>query len=118
MRRTVLASAGGVTAAILGSLCCVGPLLFVTVGVGAGLASTFEPLRPVFGALMVAMLAVGFYTVHGRRPSTRQTPDHDCASDEACAAPRRRARDKLLLWTATVVALVLWTFPTWSRLFV
>jgi len=46
--RMVWAGVRGVTAAFLGSLCCVGPLLFVTLGVGAGLASTFEPLRPVF----------------------------------------------------------------------
>lgn len=46
MRRSLAAGAGGVGAATLGSLCCIGPLLFVTLGGGAGLASTFEPLRP------------------------------------------------------------------------
>lgn len=51
----------------LGSLCCVGPLLVVTLGVGAGLASALEPLRPAFGVVMLALFAVGFWTVYGRR---------------------------------------------------
>ena len=50
MRKALLAGIAAVAAALLGSLCCVGPLVFVALGVGAGLASTFEPLRPVFAA--------------------------------------------------------------------
>jgi mercuric ion transport protein len=113
MRRALLASVGGVTAAFLGSLCCAGPLLFVAFGLGAGLASTFEPLRPIFGLLMVVMFGVAFYTVYGKRPPPADAPVRD-----ACAVSGRRARDKVLLWTATAVALALWTFPTWSRVFV
>lgn len=106
----MLASLGAVAAALLGSLCCVGPLLLVAFGVGAGLASTFEPLRPLFGALMVGAFALGFYTVYGR-PARSELA---CASGEACAVPRSRTRDKLVLWTAVLLALVVWTFPTWS----
>ena len=35
MRKAVVTAAGGVTAAFLASLCCVGPLLFVSLGIGA-----------------------------------------------------------------------------------
>lgn len=121
MRRSLLTSLGGVTAAFFGSLCCAGPLLFVTLGVGAGLASTFEPLRPLFGAAMLAFFAFGFHRVYARRraearalaPAAR---DHASARGATCELPRRRDRDVLVLWTAAVLALVLWTFPTWSRL--
>jgi mercuric ion transport protein len=122
--RTVPAAVGAVVAAFLASLCCVGPLLFVALGVGAGLASTFEPLRPAFTTLTVALLVVGFYVVYGRRraatmPPAAATPasamvSSSCASGEACAAPRDSTRDKVLLWVATVVALVFLTFPQWS----
>lgn len=124
MRKTVLAGAGGLAAAFLGSLCCVGPILFVTFGVGAGLASTFEPLRPVFGVVMVALLAAGFWTVYGRETMRaaavprREDASVDCGPAcspvASCALPARRTRDVVILWTATLLALVFWTFPTWS----
>lgn len=109
-RKGLWAPLAAVGAAFLGALCCVGPLLFVTFGVGAGLASTFEPLRPLFGVLMVLGLATGFYTVYGRR----QFAEARCAPGEACSVPRSRTRDQVLLWGATLLALVFWTFPTWS----
>ncbi len=124
MRSSILTGIGGVAAAFLGSLCCVGPLLFVTLGVGAGIASTLEPLRPLFGLLMLVMLATGFWTVYGRRATlltqaTGARPatvagDACCAPATACAVPVRRGRDVAVLWSATVVAIVLWTFPNWS----
>lgn len=117
MRRTIAAGVGGATAAVLGSLCCAGPLLFVTFGVGLGLASTFEPLRPLFGALMLALLAIGFWTVYGR--SVRRNPasikgEAISAAGVVCAAPMRRRRDVVTLWVATLVSIIAWTFPTWS----
>jgi mercuric ion transport protein len=115
-RRGIAASFAAMGAAFLASLCCIGPVLFVTLGVGAGLASRFEPLRPVFSILTVGLIAVGFYTVYGRRPADKTGPS--CDVHGACIAPRSRTRDKALLWIATLVALLLLTFPQWSRLLV
>lgn len=115
-RRGLAASFAAVGAALLASLCCMGPILFVTLGVGAGLASRFEPLRPVFTVLTVGLIAVGFYTVYGRRP--REKTHVSCDVDGVCTATRSRMRDKVLLWVATVVALLLLTFPQWSTLLV
>ncbi len=105
------ATLGAIGAAFLASLCCIGPLAFVFFGVGAGLASSFEPLRPLFTALTVGLLALGFYVVYGKRPATDPA---DCGPDGSCAVPRSKRRDKTLLWIATIVALVLLTFPQWS----
>jgi mercuric ion transport protein len=127
MRRTALwAGAGGVTAAFLGSLCCAGPLLFVTLGVGAGLASTFEPLRPVFAVVMFGLFSLAFYSVYGRRAgrtgvgqsdssTVGQSAGDTCTADTACAVSRYRRRERVILWLAALLALVLWMFPTWSR---
>lgn len=115
-RRGLFASFGAVSTAFLASLCCIGPVLFVTLGVGAGLASMFEPVRPLFTVLTVAFLAIGFYVVYGRRPSAAAADTSGLA--ESCVVPRVRARDKVVLWLATVVALVLLTFPQWSLLLV
>jgi mercuric ion transport protein len=126
-RATLWAGMAGVGAAFLGSLCCAGPLLFVTLGVGAGLASTFEPLRPVLGAVMLGLFGLAFYSVYGRHGAPRAVGRSEASSavdGEACAAgaarmtPRNRAREVGMLWVAAVIALVLWTFPTWSRLLV
>lgn len=118
MRKALLASTGGVLAALLGSLCCVGPLVFVALGIGAGLASTFEPLRPIFGGFMVVMLGLGFYTVYGNRRSTPDESLGDSPAGATCAVPRREIRDRVILWSAAVLAIVLWTFPAWSPLFI
>jgi mercuric ion transport protein len=114
-RRGLWASLGAVLAAVGASLCCVGPLLFVTFGVGAGLASTFEPLRPLFTVLTFAALAVGFYTVYGRKRRA-QAPDACCTPGDACAVPRSRTHEKVVLWGATILAILFWSFNYWSIL--
>ena len=111
MRRTMLGGLAGVVAALGASLCCVGPILFVTLGVGAGLASTFEPLRPLFTALMGLGLAIGFYTVYGRPAKVES-----CSPGEACPRPRSRRGEKIILWSATGVAVLFWSFNYWSIL--
>ncbi len=111
MRSPALAGMAGVLAAIFGSLCCVGPILFVTFGVGAGLGSTFEPLRPIFSVLMVLGLGFGFFTVYGRRIEA-------CGPNEACERPRDRRRDKIVLWSAAALAVLFWSFNYWSILLV
>lgn len=115
MGRPLYAGLGGLGAAFLGSLCCTGPLIAVAFGVGAGLGSRFEPLRPLFGALMVGLFAVAFYAVYGRRPAAAGDESAACGPGEACAVPRNRTRDKAILWSAAVLALVFWTFPSWSK---
>ncbi|MEO5580420.1 MAG: mercuric transporter MerT family protein [Gemmatimonadaceae bacterium] len=111
-RRGIAAAIGAVGAALLASLCCIGPMLFVTVGVGAGMASQFEPLRPLFTILTIGLIAAGFYSVYGRRDKEVQAAS--CDADGLCNAPVNRTRAKVMLWAATLVALVLLTFPRWS----
>lgn len=112
-RRGVFASIGALGAAFLASLCCIGPLLFVTLGVGAGLASRFEPLRPAFTMVTIGLLGLGFYSVYGRNSSASEV----CGPDGTCIVPRNNARDKIILWSATILAVALLTFPEWSVIF-
>ena len=109
-RGGTFASMGALAAAFLASLCCIGPLLFVTLGVGAGLASRFEPLRPAFTIVALCLLALGFWSVYGRRARGAEA----CAPDGTCVLPRSRTRDQVILWSATVLATALLTFPEWS----
>lgn len=114
-RRGVLATLGAVGGSLLASLCCIGPLLYVALGVGAGLATTFEPLRPAFTIIALALLAFRFYQVYGRRRAV--TADAASGACGQCAAPRR-TRDQVVLWAVAVVTLALLTFPQWSKLLV
>ena len=101
-------AAGAVGAAFASALCCAGPLIAVTLGVsGAGLASTFEPLRPYFLAGTGLLLVVGHMGL--RREKLRA-----CEPDTVCAKPPALRRGKIILWAATGVALVFATYPTWS----
>jgi mercuric ion transport protein len=115
-RRGALASIAAIGAAFLASLCCIGPILFMTLGVGAGLASQFEPLRPVFIGVTIGLLAMGFYSVYGRRPASGASASRGAVS--SCATPRSRTRDKVILWIAATVVVIVLTFPQWSMLLI
>ncbi len=105
VQKPVLSTLGALGAAIASSLCCTGPLLYVGLGIGgAGLASTFEPMRPWFLGGATLLLAVGFYGVYGQR--------YRCAADGN--AERKRKREKVMLWVGTVMVMLFATFPTWS----
>lgn len=109
------AALGAVGTGFLAALCCLGPLIFVTFGVGAGLASTFKPLQTPFTVLTLVLLVIGFYVVYGPRA---RAADRACATNAACAAPGKRRRDVIMLWVGTILALALVTFPKWSLLLV
>ena len=115
-KRSLAASMAAIGAALLASLCCIGPVLFVTLGVGAGFATRFEPLRPFFTVLTVALLGLGFYSVYGRQRAT--TSAASCDIDGTCTVPRSRTPDKILLWIAALVALIVLTFPHWSAVLI
>jgi mercuric ion transport protein len=110
MIRRVWASAGGaVAAAAASALCCAGPLVAVAVGIsGAGLASTFEPLRPYFLGATALALGVGHW-------SLRKEERDACEPGRPCADPRTRRMMRWTVWLATVVAATFATFPYWSR---
>lgn len=101
-------AAGAVVAAVGSALCCAGPLVAVTLGVsGAGLSTTFEPLRPYLLST-TGLFLVGGFVMLDREEKRACDPDKPCAD----AAVRRRMR--VVLWVATVVAAVAATYPTWS----
>ena len=107
--KTALAATGGVVAAIGSALCCVGPLVAVALGLsGAGLAATFEPLRPYFVAGTILALGFGFVVL-------RREESKACEPGTLCASPITRRRMKRSLWIATGIAVLLVTFPWWSR---
>lgn len=97
---------GSLLSAFLSSLCCAGPMIVGGLGVGAGASSSYAkvlvPYRPVFIALTVLLLAVGFISVYRGKEG--------CATDPGCPPSTAKAI-KIALWVATVAALILILLP-------
>ncbi|HBP87624.1 MAG TPA: mercuric transporter MerT family protein [Nitrospirales bacterium] len=115
-----IASVGGIIAAFLASLCCIGPVLFAALGVGVGatgfLANTagflkaFVPYRPFFIVVALVAIGAGFYLVYRR-------PKAPCASDAHCTDSRTGSKSVVLLWLATVLTLFFVLSPYWLGIF-
>ena len=97
--------AGGL-AAILASICCLGPLVLIVLGFsGAWIVNltVLEPYRPIFiGAALVAM----FFAY---RRIFR--PAQACKPGEVCSIPRVRIAYKIIFWIVAVLVVVALAFP-------
>jgi mercuric ion transport protein len=99
----------GVLAAIVGSLCCVAPLVLLTVGIGGAWISrltALEPYRPFFIGIMLVFVGLAFrqlYILPAR-----------CAPDEVCANPRLQRRQRQIFWVVVVGLAALIAFPWYA----
>src|SRR2546426_3067171 len=100
---------GSTLAAFLASLCCLGPLLLGSAGLGAVLVATFAPLRPYFLAVSAVLLAGGFYFVY-RKPQAGEA----CAGETCAPQSGTRRMAKPLLWVATLAVAALAFFPSYG----
>lgn len=97
---------GGALAAFAASLCCLGPLVLVTLGVGGAWISNLtalEPYRPIFIGLTAGFMVLAFrqlYIVPAR-----------CAPGAACANPRLQKRQRQIFWVVAAGLAALIAFP-------
>lgn len=99
---------GAVLAGLGAGLCCLGPLLFAVLGLGAfGAAGIFAAARPYLLVLAVLFLAFGFYHAYFRREQT-------CAPGEACATKRTGRLGHVGLWIASVSVLAFALSPYYA----
>ena len=60
---------GAVGAAVAASICCLGPLVLLFLGVGGAWIvslTALEPYRPLFVLVTFGFLSLAFYTVYGK----------------------------------------------------
>ena len=103
--------AASIATAFGASICCIGPIVAVMFGMTSLAAlAKYEPLRPLFGGVTAVLLAVAFYATY-RRPAAACEPGSVCATQ---GVDRVQKINRIALWLATAVAVIVFTFPTWA----
>ena len=96
-----ISSIGSVFTAILASICCLGPLVLVGLGIGSvGFAMRLAKYRTVFIIITLGLLAFAFYFTYRKKSG-------DCASNPECPTPKRSFVNKVILWLCTALAIFL-----------
>jgi mercuric ion transport protein len=107
--RALIAS---ILAAIGASVCCVGPLVLLALGIGGtwvGSLTAMEPYRPFFIGLTLLFLGLAFRRLY--------LVPQVCAPGTPCADPRTRERQRLTFWIVAVLLLGLLAAPWLAQLF-
>jgi mercuric ion transport protein len=108
-QHTLLAS---VLAGIGASLCCVAPLVLLSLGMGGAWVATltaFEPWRPLFLGLATLFIGLSFYKLYLAAPS--------CEAGKPCATKKVIRKQRFIFWGVTIPLLGLLAFPWFAPLF-
>lgn len=96
----------GALAAVGASVCCVGPLVLLTMGIGGAWIANLtalEPMRPWLIAATLVFLGLAFRGLY-LQPQV-------CAPSAACAQPSMLKRQRLIFWVVAVLLLALLSVP-------
>jgi len=102
----------GVLAAIGASVCCVGPLVLLALGIGGtwiGNLTAMEPYRPLFLGLTLLFLGLAFRQLY--------LVPRVCAPATPCADPRTLQRQRLTFWIVAALLFGLLAVPWFAPLF-
>ena len=94
------------------SLCCVAPLLLLSLGIGGAWISyltALEPYRPLFIGLSLVFLFLAFRRLY--------LVPRQCAPGDACALPATLRNQRMIFWIVTVLLLALLGFPYYGTVF-
>ena len=103
---------GAGLAAIGASVCCVGPLVLLSLGIGGAWVSTltaFTPYRWIFITITLGFLGWAFYKLY--------IVPRQCAPGEACAVPGVLRNQRIIFWVVTVLLTALIAFPWYGTVF-
>lgn len=101
----------GALAAIGASVCCVGPLVLLTLGIGGtwvGSLTAMEPCRPFFIGMTLLFLVLAFHKLYLAIPT--------CTPEKPCADPRSVRRQRIGFWVVVLLILCLLAMPLMASL--
>jgi mercuric ion transport protein len=105
---------GGALAGMGASVCCVGPFLLLSMGIGGAWIvhlTALEPYRPLFIVLTALFLGWTFWKLY--------LAPQSCAVGDDCIADRPRKVQRILFWMLLPVVLLLvvspWILPLFYR---
>ena len=99
-----------IVASVGASLCCVGPLVLLTLGIGGSWISTLtalEPIRPFFIGITFVFIYLAFRKLYLLPLS--------CDVDKPCARPETRRNQRLLFWLFSSLIIALLAFPYYAE---
>lgn len=102
----------GALAAIGASICCVGPLVLLLMGIGGAWVANLtalEPVRPFFIGATLLFLALAFRRLY--------LVPQVCEPGTPCAEPRTVTRQRLMFWIVVVILASLLAVPWMAPLF-
>ena len=103
---------GAVLAAIGASVCCVGPLLLLSLGIGGAWISSltaFESVRPIFIILTLVFIGLSYRKLY--------LAPNNCEEDETCARANNQKHQQLKFWIGSILILFLLAFPWYAPYF-
>lgn len=99
---------GGFLAGFLGSACCVGPLVLVSVGISGAWISNLTllyPYRWVFIGIALVFMALAWRRIY-RAPAAA-----DCEPGTVCALPQTNRVYRVMFWVISALVLLAFAFP-------
>jgi mercuric ion transport protein len=105
---------GGTLAAIGASLCCLGPLVLVSVGLGGAWVSNLTALAPyrwVFVLAALGFMGYAWYRIYRPQPAAA------CEPGTLCAAPQTNRVYRVMFWVVSALVLAAIVSPYFAPLF-
>ena len=111
-RATITTVIAASLAAIGASLCCIGPLVLLALGIGGTWISNLaalEPYRPVFVGITLVFLFLAFRKLY--------LVPRQCTPGDACAIPSTLRNQRIIFWIVSVLLIALLAFPYYGLVF-
>lgn len=99
-------------AAIGASLCCIGPLVLIALGIGGTWVSyltVLEPYRPLFVGITLVFIFLAFRKLY--------IIPQQCLPEDACTIPTVLRNQRIIFWFVTALLIALLTFPYYGLIF-
>lgn len=105
MKKDVFSRKVAFIAAAISSLCCLGPLIFIALGLSIGGFSIFEKYRPLFIFITIGFLVIAFYYTYKKQSIA--------CEDGSCKFVSGSRTEKIALWIITILAVIFMLVPYW-----